>query len=169
MYIDSFHSALEFIFNLKSKQRSKVSVDEFVSLVRQLYHGREYKDIIQEIVELATSSGAEKELNLTKCIAYIEMIFLRQKPKFPIAISIHQVLESQRLQCLTEKGNYIEAGKVHEQIKSLLESESARRQQVFISKQNYEMNSLKRAHDEQYIRFKEGTWISSVTVIIACN
>eukprot|EP00957_Ditylum_brightwellii_P118901 9068254-Ditylum_brightwellii.AAC.1 len=66
-------------------------------------------------------------------------------------------MEKLQLQYLEQKEgkDYIEAGKVQDQINALLKSESSRRRQDIITKQRKDMNSLKIAHDEQYLAFTE--------------
>ena len=147
-------SALEFILKSKSNQNGNIDVNDFILILRQIYNGIEFESTIKEASRLAMSGGTE--MNCTKFIAFIEMVYLKKKPKLPIAISLHYVLDQLRVQCLSEKGDYIKAGQVQEQIDTLLQSESLRRRQDITTRQTNDMTSLKRAHDEQYINFNEG-------------
>lgn len=151
---------LEFIFKSKINQigdDSSIKKDDFIYILNQIYFGVEYEDIIKEVSCLATSDGNE-EMNLTKFIAFIEMVYLRKGNKQrPIAISLYRVMEQLRLDYLKQEGgnNYIEAGKVQGQIDKLLQSESSRRRKDIIAKQNRDTISLKMAHDEQYVAFNQ--------------
>lgn len=147
-------SALQVIFKSKA-QNGSIGVIQFSSLLNELYNEREHKRLIEEIIQIA-SSREDKELNVTRFVALIEMIYLRQQPRFPMSICLHRVLEELRIHYLSEKRDYIEAGKVQEQIDELIRNETLRRQQLFIEKQNIDMSSLKQAHEEQYLNFKEG-------------
>lgn len=169
-HINKLISALEFIFKSKSKKNNKISVDEFVLILKKIYNRREFQSIIEETSQLLLSSSSSSSgngdifegsvfLNVTKFIAVAEMIYLREEQReFNIAISLHYMLEQLRLECLAESGDYIKAGKIQEQIDVLLESESSRRKNVLITKQSKAIDGLKRAHEEQYISFKQGMY-----------
>jgi len=150
------YSILEFIFETKSTLNATITHDDFLSIVNQIFNQREYEAIIEETSNFATSGG-DKEFTLTKFVALIEMIYIRKEPQYPMAIYLHNILEQLRIKYVTDIGDYIKAGKVQEQIDALLDSEFSRRQQKFISKQKSYFDSLKQAHDEQYITFKQGT------------
>lgn len=162
-------SALEFIFKSKYKLLNRrIGADDCLLILKQIFNRREYKGIIQEASQLLLSSSSNGDndhidcvegtmfLNSTKFVALIEMMHLREQHQdFNITISIHYMLEKLRLQCLVDSGDYVEAGKIQEHIELLLESESSRRRNILTTKQSNAMNSLKRAHEEQYVSFKE--------------
>lgn len=148
-------SALEFIFALKSEENSKVSLNEFLSILKLVYDENEIDaKIIEEITTLASSSGYE--LNETKFVALIEMVYLKLNMDSRISIPLYHILEHLRLQYLEEPVDYIQAGKVQEQVQNLLESESSRRKETLKTKHRKAMTSLKFAHDKQFIDFREG-------------
>ena len=112
-------SALQVIFKSKANHNGTIGVSEFSSLLNKLYNGGEYKRLIEEIIQIA-SSREDKELNVTRFVALIELIYFRQQPCFPMSIYLHHVLEELRIHYLSEKRDYIEAGKVQEHIDELI-------------------------------------------------
>ena len=153
-------SALEYIFKSKSENNDTVPVEKFVEVLKVMYHGITYENVIEEALPFATSKGTENKMRVTKFVALIEMVYMKEKcPPYPIAIALVYILEQIRHGHLNNGngGNYVEAGKAQEAIDSVISSEISRRKEVLLSKHKRSFASLQKAHTDQYLNYKDGS------------
>ncbi len=150
-----------------------MSNESFTEILKVVYHGVTNEDVIDEAMRFVTSTSSSSstststpgapdtnEMRITKFVALIEMIYTKERKKapYPIAIALIHILEQIRLgHLMNEKGgNYIEAGKTQEQIESLLLSEASSRKESLVSQHKRSMSSLAKAHNDQFMSYKEG-------------
>lgn len=162
-------SALEYIFNSKSEDNDTLTLEQFVEILKVIYHGVSYENFIQDTLRFAVapkgvSSDGQKHydeqhaMGITKFVALIEMVYMKEKSPYPIAVALITILEELRIGYETggKGGDYIEAGNTQQHIDNLISSETQRRKDLLLSKQKRSMNSLQNAHNEQYMNYKEG-------------
>ncbi len=145
-------------------------MDTFIEILRIIYHGVSYENVIKDAMRFASSGSSDSEDNadrrddddetmrMTKFVALIEMVYMKEKPPYPIAIALLYILEDLRISFLMdEKGrDYIQAGTAQEQIDKVMSSESSRRKDALLSKQKRAMTSLQNAHNKQFLSFQQG-------------
>ena len=166
MISQNVSSALEYIFLSKSNREDSIPIEKFTEILKVIYDGVTYERVIEETMRLAASnisatntmSTNDNNLRMAKFVALIQVVYMKEKTPYPIAIALIYILEQIRLEHLkdTNSGNYIEAGKAQEQIDNLISSETSRRKNALLLNKRSILTSLQKAHTDQYECYTRG-------------
>lgn len=148
-------SALRGIFALYDPDGSgAISVRELEGLLQKIGHST---DSASEILKAADSAAGGKPDGVITFDEFLELLQKGQPDQpgeqpDPKVMEFLRILEEYRRKCEAE-GNYLEAGRAHQQLETLRKQEEKRQQKAVRARQIAERQDVQIAHNMQYTDF----------------